>query len=279
MAIGFAHFRPEQGVIDPALRLVHVEFGRHLNAALAGLARDTLAGFRAAIATSGIDAPLYLTLNDGTVMSADMALALPVISFASGATNSMRGAAFLSGIQDAMVVDVGGTSTDIGQLRHGFPREANSVVEIGEVRTLIRMPDLFSLALRPRPRQFQRVVDLAQVQHLPLHHAPAADPRVLSVVALVVTPEGMPLAYEVLRHRGHLRQPGLLTEPEPKAVPAKSALSVAFSICVEGTICGSEVVTRPCRNDSDALTARSGQRCSKTRHNGHPLEALTIVSI
>jgi N-methylhydantoinase A/oxoprolinase/acetone carboxylase beta subunit len=118
-----------------------------LNAALAGLARDTIAGFRAAIAASGIDAPLYLTQNDGTVMSADMAMALPVMSFASGATNSMRGAAFLSGIQDAIVVDVGGTSTDIGQLRHGFPREANSVVAIGEVRTLFRMPDLFSLAL------------------------------------------------------------------------------------------------------------------------------------
>ena len=38
-----------------------------LNAALAGLARDTIAGFRAAIASSGIDAPLYLTQNDGTV--------------------------------------------------------------------------------------------------------------------------------------------------------------------------------------------------------------------
>src|SRR3984893_4648713 len=75
-----------------------------LNAALAGLARDTNAGFRAAIAASGIDAPLYLTQNDGRVMSADMAMALPVMSFASGATNSMRGAAFLSGIQDAMVV-------------------------------------------------------------------------------------------------------------------------------------------------------------------------------
>ena len=117
------------------------------NHGTAGLARDAIAGFRAAIATSGIDAPLHLTQNDGTVMSADMAMALPVMSFASGATNSMRGAAFLSGIQDAMVVDVGGTSTDIGQLRHGFPREANSVVEVGEVRTLFRMPDLFSLAL------------------------------------------------------------------------------------------------------------------------------------
>jgi N-methylhydantoinase A/oxoprolinase/acetone carboxylase beta subunit len=118
-----------------------------LNAALTDLARITIAGFREAIAASRIDAPLYLTQNDGTVMSAEAAMALPVMSFASGATNSMRGAAFLSGREDAMVVDVGGTSSDVGQLRRGFPREANSVVEIGEVRTLFRMPDLYSIGL------------------------------------------------------------------------------------------------------------------------------------
>ncbi len=118
-----------------------------LNAALSDLARVTIAGFEEAIAASHISAPLYLTQNDGTVMSAETAMALPVMSFASGATNSMRGAAFLSGLGDAMVVDVGGTSTDVGQLRRGFPREANSVVEIGQVRTLFRMPDLLSIAL------------------------------------------------------------------------------------------------------------------------------------
>lgn len=118
-----------------------------LNAALGDLARRTIDGFRGAIANSGIAAPLFITQNDGTVMAADTAMALPVMSFASGATNSMRGAAFLSGLQDAMVVDVGGTSTDVGQLRNGFPREANSVVEIGGVRTLFRMPDLYSIGL------------------------------------------------------------------------------------------------------------------------------------
>src|SRR5207248_5379605 len=94
-----------------------------------------------------ISAPLYLTQNDGTVMPAAMAAALPALSFACGATNSMRGAAFLSGLAEAIVVDVGGTSTDIGQLRRGFPREANSVVEVGGVRTLFRMPDLLSIGL------------------------------------------------------------------------------------------------------------------------------------
>jgi N-methylhydantoinase A/oxoprolinase/acetone carboxylase beta subunit len=118
-----------------------------LNAALVDLARRTIAAFRRAVGECGIAAPLYLSQNDGTMMPADAAAALPITSFASGPTNSMRGAAFLSGLAEAIVVDVGGTSTDIGQLRRGFPREANSVVEVGGVRTLFRMPDLLSIGL------------------------------------------------------------------------------------------------------------------------------------
>ena len=118
-----------------------------LNASLVALARTTTRAFTDALRASGIAAPLYLTQNDGTVMLADVAETFPVYSFASGPTNSMRGAAFLGKRDEALVIDVGGTTTDIGSLRHGFPREANSVVEIGGVRTLFRMPDLLSLGL------------------------------------------------------------------------------------------------------------------------------------
>ena len=118
-----------------------------LNAALADLAATTVAAFEQAIADSGFSAPLYITQNDGTVAEAGQAMRLPVYSFASGATNSMRGAAYLSGIPDAVVADVGGTTTDVGQIKSGFPREANAVVKIGGVRTLFRMPDLFSFGL------------------------------------------------------------------------------------------------------------------------------------
>ena len=118
-----------------------------LNACLVGLARRTTRAFVEALARAGIAAPLYLTQNDGTVTLAAVAETLPVHGFASGPTNSMRGAAFLSGRTDAVVVDVGGTTTDIGSLRLGFPREANNVVEVGGVRTLFRMPDLLSLGL------------------------------------------------------------------------------------------------------------------------------------
>jgi N-methylhydantoinase A/oxoprolinase/acetone carboxylase beta subunit len=118
-----------------------------MNAALTNLARTTTRAFREAITLSGLKAQLFLTQNDGTVMSADTAERLPVLCFASGPTNSMRGAAFLSGRSDSMVVDIGGTTTDIGVLKNGFPREANTVVEVGGVRTLFRMPDVISLPL------------------------------------------------------------------------------------------------------------------------------------
>lgn len=46
-----------------------------------------------------------------------------------------------------MVVDVGGTTTDLGVLTHGFPRESMLAVEIGGVRTNFRMPDIISIGL------------------------------------------------------------------------------------------------------------------------------------
>ena len=80
-------------------------------------------------------------------MGAEFAEQFPVLTFASGPTNSMRGAAFLSGVDDAIVVDIGGTTSDVGVLQKGFPREATVAVEVGGVRTNFRMPDVFSIGL------------------------------------------------------------------------------------------------------------------------------------
>lgn len=118
-----------------------------MNASLLSLADRTVAAFGKALETAGIEAPFYITQNDGTLMAADVVRAFPVLTFASGPTNSMRGAAFLTGIKDAVVVDVGGTTSDVGSLSHGFPRQASTTVDIGGVRTNFRMPDVFSVGL------------------------------------------------------------------------------------------------------------------------------------
>lgn len=62
-------------------------------------------------------------------------------------TNSIRGASFLTEKKNAFVVDVGGTTTDVGVLSNGFPRESMIAVEIGDIRTNFRMPDLVSIGL------------------------------------------------------------------------------------------------------------------------------------
>ena len=118
-----------------------------LNACLSNVARHTIQGIRGALGQLGLDARLFLSQNDGTLMDADFAARFPVFTIASGPTNSMRGAAFLSGVRDGIVVDIGGSSTDVGALVNGFPREASVAVNLAGVRTNFRMPDVLSIAL------------------------------------------------------------------------------------------------------------------------------------
>ncbi|MBV8619845.1 MAG: hydantoinase/oxoprolinase family protein [Curvibacter sp.] len=129
------------------LGLLERENAAILNASLGPLGLEVVAAFEQALQDGGIHAPLYLTQNDGTLMSAAQAALFPILTVASGPTNSMRGAAFLSGHRDAIVVDIGGTTTDVGVLQAGFPRQAGIAVEIGGVRTNFRMPDVYSLGL------------------------------------------------------------------------------------------------------------------------------------
>jgi N-methylhydantoinase A/oxoprolinase/acetone carboxylase beta subunit len=118
-----------------------------MNACLSDLAERIVQSFRDALSALGIRAPFFISQNDGTLMSADFVARYPVLTFASGPTNSMRGAAFLSGLKDAVVVDIGGTTSDVGVLVNGFPREASMAVRIGGVRTNFRMPDVLSFGL------------------------------------------------------------------------------------------------------------------------------------
>ncbi|XP_028393299.1 uncharacterized protein LOC114517702 [Dendronephthya gigantea] len=118
-----------------------------LNESLKPLSKTAIAAFTQAIQDAGLNCPIFFTQNDGTIISAEKSSQFPVLTFSSGPTNSMRGAAFLSGNEDAIVVDIGGTTTDVGVLMNGFPRPASTRVRCGGVVTNFRMPDVFSFAL------------------------------------------------------------------------------------------------------------------------------------
>ena len=80
-------------------------------------------------------------------MSAAYVERYPVLTFASGPTKQHAGAAFLSDQENAVVVDIGGTTTDVGVLARGFPRESAVAVDVGGVRTNFRMPDVLAIGL------------------------------------------------------------------------------------------------------------------------------------
>ncbi|MEO9468752.1 hydantoinase/oxoprolinase family protein [Parasphingorhabdus sp.] len=129
------------------LGLMERENAAIMNTALLTFSDKVVGSFLDALKNRGLHCPAYISQNDGTLMSADFVRAYPALTFASGPTNSLRGAYKLTGLEDAIVVDIGGTTSDIGVLQGGFPRESNVIIEIGGVRTNFRMPDILAIGL------------------------------------------------------------------------------------------------------------------------------------
>ncbi|GHV13081.1 hydantoinase subunit beta [Spirochaetia bacterium] len=131
-----------------SMGLIERENATILNAALHEVAHGFTEGFVSALKEEGVTgADIYFSQNDGTLMSMEQAQKYPILTIACGPTNSIRGASYLSSLSNAVVIDIGGTSTDFGILQNGFPRESSIAVTIGGVRTNFRMPDVISIGL------------------------------------------------------------------------------------------------------------------------------------
>ncbi|KAK0748418.1 hypothetical protein B0T21DRAFT_356524 [Apiosordaria backusii] len=129
-----------------------------LNASILSFARRTIKSFQNPVKQLGIKCPVFITQNDGTVLSGEMASRFPIRTFSSGPTNSMRGAAFLvqgegkincdDPGEAMMVVDIGGTTTDVGLLLpNGFPRQQAAYSDFSGVRMNFSCPDVKSIGL------------------------------------------------------------------------------------------------------------------------------------
>lgn len=131
-----------------SMGLIERENATILNAALYHVAESFTEGFARSLKDEGIvNADIYLSQNDGTLMTMEYARRYPILTIACGPTNSIRGACYLSSLKNAVVIDVGGTTTDLGVIQNGFPRESGVAVTIGGVRTNFRMPDVISIGL------------------------------------------------------------------------------------------------------------------------------------
>lgn len=118
-----------------------------MNAALRHTMAQGFTQMEYACRQEGFDAPLSITQNDGSLLSLAEGIKYPVLTLAAGPTNSLIGGCRLAGYQNAVVIDVGGTSTDVGMLQNSFPVRSMKPSMIGGVSVYSSAPDLLSIAL------------------------------------------------------------------------------------------------------------------------------------
>ena len=113
-----------------------------LNARLINLLDRQITATSAIIKTANLNADLMVVKGDGSLVSADFARLRPVETILSGPAASLSGAAHLVGEQNALVADIGGTTTDIAVLESGYPRLSEHGATIGGWSTMVEAADI-----------------------------------------------------------------------------------------------------------------------------------------
>ncbi len=118
-----------------------------LNASLLAVLQDFVVSVRRAMARRRIEAPLMVVRGDGTLMSDEFAARTPVETIHSGPAASAMGGRFLTGLDDALVIDIGGTTTDLALLQAGQVTVNEEGASVGTYKTAVKAANLLSIAL------------------------------------------------------------------------------------------------------------------------------------
>jgi N-methylhydantoinase A/oxoprolinase/acetone carboxylase beta subunit len=118
-----------------------------INATLKKVMQKNFSSLQDALSKLGFSCKTFVTQNNGTLLKLDEAIQFPIKTISSGPTNSLVGACKLAGLSHAIIVDIGGTSTDIGIIENAFPRYSSAGAVIAGIPTNFMLPDIQVLAL------------------------------------------------------------------------------------------------------------------------------------
>ena len=99
------------------------------------------------MAALNIVCPLMIVKGDGTLALAETVVKRPIETVLSGPAASLVGARWLSGLDDFIMSDMGGTTTDLGVLQNGRPRVTEEGAEVGGWRTMVKAIDVRTIGL------------------------------------------------------------------------------------------------------------------------------------
>ena len=128
-----------------------------LNARLVGIIHHLIDATSTLLRARAIAAPLMIVKGDGSLLSVGEARKKPIETILSGPAASIVGASYLTGVKNAMVSDIGGTTTDVGLLNDGRPRLDPNGATVGGFSTFVEAVAMHTFGLgadsevRPAP--------------------------------------------------------------------------------------------------------------------------------
>ena len=196
-----------------------------LNASLLAVLQDFIIAARRAMERRRIEAPLMVVRGDGTLMSDEFAARTPVETIHSGPAASAIGGRFLSNLDDALIVDVGGTTTDLALIEGGQVRVSTEGATVGEYKTSVQAANLLSIALggdsHIRTARDQQIT-VGPERVLPLAHLAHLYPDVAKRLKALVRRQWSQATPDWLEYWHLLREPppGLLESSQEEALVA-----------------------------------------------------------
>ncbi|KPU45665.1 acetophenone carboxylase gamma subunit [Oxobacter pfennigii] len=109
-----------------------------LNARLIPVIEDFLKAIKSSLEKRSIKAPVVIVRSDGSLMSEKFTTVRPVETLLCGPAASVMGGIELTGEKDCLIIDMGGTTTDIAIVKNGVPVKATEGVNVGKWRTFVK---------------------------------------------------------------------------------------------------------------------------------------------
>lgn len=118
-----------------------------LNARLIGIIHHLIDSTERLLSARSVAAPIMVVKGDGSLISAAEARRKPIETILSGPAASIVGASYLTGLRDALVSDIGGTTTDVALLRDGRPRLDARGAKVGGWLTMVEAVAMHTMGL------------------------------------------------------------------------------------------------------------------------------------
>lgn len=180
------------------------------NARLLPLITDLIDSVSKMLAAKEIEAPLMVVRGDGSLISEKEARIRPVETSLSGPAASVVGARQLAGIQDGVIVDMGGTTTDLAILQEGSPRINPQGARVGGWHTRIKAADIRTIGLGGDSLikvSSEGELDLGPQRVFPISWATTKYPHLLEEIKQIERFQPFPLTYQPVSALVHIRDP------------------------------------------------------------------------